>query len=656
MARIAFGGDYNPEQWPEPVWAEDVALMREAGVNLVTVGVFAWSHLEPQPGEFTFGWLDRVLDLLHNGGVRVDLGTPTAAPPPWFLHRHPEARPVTRTGTVLGGGARQSFCPSSPAYATAVNRITGALAERYGGHPAVVMWHVNNEYGNGVDACYCDGCAAAFRTWLRARHGDVDALNNAWGTSFWSQRYASFEEITPPRASTAVINPAQELDYARFASDRHLANYRREREILRRRAPDTPVTTNFMLANCKSIDYWKWAREVDVVANDHYLQAERADNHIELAMCADLTRAVAGGAPWILMEHSTGAVNWQPRNIAKRPGELARNSLAHLARGADALLYFQWRASRFGAEKFHSAMVPHQGTDSRIWREVTALGADLSTLDGLVGSRVLADVALVWDWESWWALELDSRPSADVRYRDRVEAFYERLWRAHHTVDFTHPEGDLGRYRLVVVPSLYLTTTAAAKNLADFVAGGGTLVVSYFSGIVDATDTVHPGGHPGALRDVLGVRVEEFLPLRAGETVRVGAYTADVWTEDVELVGAEAVLSYVDGPAALRPAVTRHRYRNGHAWYVSTRLDADGLDAVLARALADAGIAPVTGIPDEVEVVRRTGEHGSYLVAINHGSEPVRLSAPPGHELFTDLPCPDGVPLPGGAVRVLRVL
>ncbi|GIJ67647.1 beta-galactosidase [Virgisporangium ochraceum] len=652
MARVAFGGDYNPEQWPEPVWAEDVALMREAGVTLVTVGVFAWSHLEPRPGEFTFDWLDRVLDLLHDGGVSVDLGTPTAAPPPWFLHRNPGARPVTRTGTVLGGGARQSFCPSSPAYAQAVTRITGALADRYGHHPAVVMWHVNNEYGNGVDACYCDGCAAAFRGWLRTRYGDLDALNTAWGTSFWSQRYDAFDEITPPRASTAVINPAQELDFARFANDRHLANYRREREILKRRAPDTPVTTNFMLANCKSIDYWKWAREVDVVANDHYLQAERADNHIELAMCADLTRAVADGAPWILMEHSTGAVNWQPRNIAKRPGELARNSLAHLARGADGLLFFQWRASRFGAEKFHSAMVPHQGTGSRIWREVTALGADLARLKEVVGSRVLADVALVWDWESWWALELDARPSSDLRYRDRVEAYYERLWRAHQTTDFVHPEGDLGRYRLVVVPSLYLTTPAAAKNLTDFVRGGGTLVVSYFSGIVDATDTVHAGG---ALSDVLGVRVQEFLPLRAGESVAVGSFSADVWAEDVELAGAVAVMSYVDGPAAGRPAVTRHRHGFGHAWYVSTRLDAAGLDAVLTGALADAGIAPVTGIPDEVEVVRRTGGQGSYLVAINHGSAPARLSTPPGHELFTDLPCPDGLPLPGGAVRVLRV-
>ncbi|MFY1669164.1 beta-galactosidase [Plantactinospora sp. WMMB334] len=690
LARLAYGGDYNPEQWPEPVWAEDVELMRTAGVNLVSVGIFAWALLEPAEGRFEFGWLDRLLDLLHGGGIAVDLATPTAVPPAWFRRRYPEARLVDRHGVPLGGGARQSFCPSSPAYAEASARITEQLARRYADHPALVLWHSHNEYGGANALCHCATSAEAFRDWLRTRYGDLDGLNAAWGTTFWGQRYGDWAEIEPPVAAPTSVNPSQQLDFLRFSSDAHLANFRRERDILRRLSPGVPVTTNFMIANCKTIDYWRWAAEVDVVSNDHYLRAEEPENHIELAMCADLTRAVAGGRPWLLMEHATSAVNWQPRNIAKRPGELRRNSLAHLARGAESALFFQWRASRFGAEKFHSAMLPHGGTDTRIWREVVALGADLPSLEPLRGTRVVADVAMLWDWESWWAVELDWRPSVDLDYRERVAAYYERLWRDRLTVDFAHPERPLDGYRLVVVPSLYLTTPAAAENLRRYVAGGGTLLVSYFSGIVDADDAVHPGGHPGALRDLLGLTVEEFLPLRTGETVRLAPATSagtagtvggtdvdgdggdgspggrtdgdtggaghigDVWAEIVVPHGAEPVLTYQDGPAAGGPAVTRHTLGTGHAWYVSTRLTAAGLAPVLRAAYRDAGLVPPDGVPDGVELVRRAGADGTrFLVAINHTDRDVDLPVT-GTDLLDGTFHPGTCPLPAGTARTLR--
>lgn len=697
LNRLAYGGDYNPEQWPEHVWAEDVELMRRAGVNLVSVGIFSWALLEPAEGQFEFDWLDRLLDLLHDGGIAVDLATPTAVPPAWFRRRHPPARLVDRHGTVLGGGARQSFCPSSPAYAQASARMTEQLARRYADHPALVLWHSHNEYG-GVNAlCYCATSAEAFRTWLRDRYGDLARLNDAWGTTFWGQRYGDWAEIEPPLAAPTAVNPTQQLDFLRFSSDAHLANFRRERDILHRLAPGVPVTTNFMIANCKTIDYWRWADEVDVVANDHYLRAEQPDNHIELAMCADLTRAVARGRPWLLMEHSTSAVNWQPRNLAKRPGELRRNSLAHLARGAESVLFFQWRAARFGAEKFHSAMLPHGGTRTRIWREVVALGADLPALEPLRGTRVEADVAVLWDWESWWALELDWRPSVDLDYRERMAAYYERLWRDRFTVDFVHPERALDDYRLVVVPSLYLTTPAAAENLRRYVAGGGTAVVSYFSGIVDADDAVHPGGFPGALRDLLGLTVEEFLPLRTGETVRLGpasgctapdgrpaqhqavpgdagtrdetpagildgsldevpagALDGEVWAELVVPHGAEPVWSYLDGPAGGGAAVTRHALGAGHAWYVSTGLTAAGLAPVLRAAYRDADLVPPDGVPDGIELVRRTGTDGSrFLIAINHGARDAEVPAS-GTDLF-DGTFHDGVlQVPAGGVRALR--
>jgi beta-galactosidase len=647
---IAYGGDYNPEQWPEEVWQEDIALMRAAGVNLVSVGIFSWALLEPVPGVFTFDWLDRLLDLLHGAGIRVDLATPTAAPPAWFTRRHPGARLVDREGRILGGGGRQSFCPSSPEYARASVTITEQLGRRYGNHPALALWHVHNEFA-GVNAhCYCPNCAAAFLGWLREHHGDLDTLNAAWGTAFWGQRYGDWAEIEPPRLGPTVVNPTQQLDYLRFCSDTHLNNYRRERDVLRTLAPGVPITTNFQIANCKWLDYWKWTAEVDIVANDHYLQAERADNHIELAMCADLTRSLAGGAPWLLMEHSTSAINWQPRNIAKRAGELGRNSMAHVARGADGVMFFQWRASPFGAEKFHSAMLPYGGTDTRIWREVVQLGADLSALRDVRGSRVAADVAMVWDWESWWALELDWRPSVDLVYRERVEAYYEQLWKSHLTVDFVHPEGDLGRYPLVVVPSLYLTTPAAAKNLTDYVDNGGTLVVSYFSGIVDGNDTVHPGGHPGALRDLLGVAVEEFLPLRSGQRVRLddGA-RGDVWAEDVKLRGAEAVLRYADGPAAGGPAVTRHARGRGHAWYVSTRLDGPALADVLRKAYDDAGRTPPTGVPDGIELVHRA----PFTVVISHRDDDAYLTLA-GTDVLGAERHEGRLLVPAGAVRVVR--
>ena len=647
LDRIAYGGDYNPEQWPEEVWPEDVRLMREAGVNLVTVGVFSWALLEPAEGTYEFGWLDRLLDLLHDGGIAVDLATPTAGPPAWFTHRYPGSRLVDADGRRHGAGSRQRFCPSSPDFRAAAAAITERLATRYAGHPALVLWHVHNEYGGLNAACHCPVSAAAFRSWLADRYGDLATLNEAWGTTFWGQRYGDWAEIEPPPAGP-LTNPAQRLDFLRFSADEHLACYRTERDVLRRLSPGVPVTTNFMIAACKTMDYWRWAAEVDVVANDHYLRAEAADNHIELAMAADLTRGVAGGRPWLLMEHSTGSVNWQPRNIAKGPGELRRNSIAHFARGADGLMFFQWRASRSGAEKYHSAMLPHGGTDTRLWRDVVALGASLPALDPARTSAVEADVAMVWDWESWWALELDCRPSVDLDYKERVLACYAWLWRAHLTVDFVRPAALVG-HPLLVVPSLYLMTAEAAAAITSYVHNGGTVVVSYFSGIVDEHDTVHPGGFPGALREPLGLAVEEFRPLRTNETVRLSnGATADVWTELVEPRGAETVLTYLDGPAAGAPAVTRNQFGDGVAWYVSTRLHGDDLGEILRRACIDAGVTPRDDLPAGLEVVRR----GQVVIAINHSDTDAKLPTT-GTELLTGTHCDGVLHIPAGEVRAV---
>ncbi|MFF2774285.1 beta-galactosidase [Streptomyces sp. NPDC058052] len=663
LTRLAFGGDYNPEQWPESVWQEDVRLMREAGVTMVSVGIFSWALLEPEPGRYDFGWLDRVLDLLHANGVRVDLGTPTVAPPAWFYRAHPEALPVTADGVRHTYGSRGAICHSSPAYREAAARITTELARRYAGHPALALWHVHNEYGVPVSACHCDTCAAGFRRWLAGTYGSLEAVNEAWGTAFWGQRYGAYEEILPPRTTPTVGNPAQRLDYRRFADATLRENFRAERDILHALSPGVPVTTNFMtaLSQCDAIDYWAWGREVDLVTNDHYLITDGRRTHVNLAMAADLTRSVAGGAPWLLLEHSTSGVNWQPRNPAKRPGEMARNSLAHVARGSEGAMFFQWRQSRRGAEKFHSAMVPHGGTDTRIWREVTELGAGLGALEEIRGSRTVPDVAMVWDWQSWWAQGLEWRPSEAHDARERADSFYETLYDRHLTVDFAPPEADLSAYPLVVVPALYLTTEAAGRNLREYVENGGTLVVSYFSGIVDEHDAVHPGAYPGALRDVLGLTVDEWSPLLDHQRVGIAGpggavLTGDVWTESVRPRGAETVWTYADGPAAGGPAVTRHRLGRGTAWYVSTRLDAASLDTIVAAACEDAGVPGRTALPRDVEVVRRAGARGHYLFALNHTDAEAKVPLDgTGTELLGGERTSGTLTVPAGGVRVVRL-
>lgn len=639
---IWYGGDYNPEQWPREVWDEDMSLMNRAGISLATVGVFSWARLEPRPGEYDFRWLDEVLDLLHAHGVRVDLATATASPPPWLAARHPETLPVTEDGVRLSVGSRQQYCPSSPVYRARAGELVRRIVERYADHPALELWHVNNEYGCHVSHCYCDVSAEAFRAWLRARYGSVEELNRVWGTAFWSQRYDSFDEVMPPRAAPTFRNPTQLLDFDRFSSDELLDCYRAEAKIIRERSP-IPITTNFM-GFFKSVDYWKWAKEVDIVSDDTYPDPADPDAPAYAAMVRDLMRSLGGGAPWLLMEQSPSAVNWRRQNAAKAPGQMRAWSYQSVARGADGILFFQWRQSAAGSEKFHSGLVPHSGTDTRLWREVEQLGHELATLSGrsgdeaISGSRVPSRVAITLDWASWWAIEQPASPT-DVSYVHILFAWHRALTALGLAVDFVRSDADLSAYRLVIAPAHLAASDGQVQNLATF-AETGTLVVGFGTAITDENLHVRLGGYLGEpLRRALGVWIEEFAPPAAPDPqaqglneapalavvgdVFGGAAAGHVWGEYLRVDDAETLATFTGGALAGWPAVSRRDTGGGAGWYVATLPDPVALRRLAERIVADAGIelpSPVAS-GGQVEVVRR----GGSVFVINHGAEESEL-------------------------------
>ncbi|MFF3865859.1 beta-galactosidase [Micromonospora sp. NPDC001898] len=679
--RLRYGGDWNPEQWPERVWREDVDLMRRARVNLVTVGVFAWSRLEPAPARYDFDWLDRALDLLGEHGIAAALATPTASPPPWFSLAHPGALPVTADGVRLHHGSRDTYCAAAPAYRGAARRIAAVLADRYAHHPALALWHVHNEYGT---TCHCEHTATAFRRWLAARHGDLDTLNAAWATSFWSQHYSDWAQVSTPRATQYLANPGQLLDFRRFWSDTLLEAYAEQRDLLRAANPAVPVTTNYVLGDWVPVDHARWAAEVDLVAVDHYPSAVDGGAEEQTALAADLARGwarhgarlrtvtgpgatadggaggrspgdAAGGAAWLLMESAPNLIYTAGRMHTKEPGRMARHSLAHVARGSRGAMYFQWRAPAGGAERFHSALVPHAGPDSRVFREAVALGEALERVAEADGATVEASVAIGWDAACGWALQHPGLPSQRLNHHREVAAAHRALWRAGFGCDVVLPGDHLDGYGLLVLPALYLASDATAEWVRAYVHGGGHLVVTWLSGVADEHARVRTGGYPGAFRDVLGVRVEEFHPLADDDELPLtGGGTGRIWTETVRLAGAEPVRAYAGGVLAGQPAVTRHRYGAGTAWYVSTRPDDETYGRLLTDAALAAGAAPTCpAAPAGVEAVRRRSARGSWLFLLNHTDRPRRVPAA-GVELLTGAAIDTAVEVPAGGAAVVR--
>ena len=640
--RIWYGGDYNPDQWPEEVWDDDVRLMKKAGVNLVSVGIFSWAKIETSEGVYDFDWLDRIIDKLGEAGIAVDLASATASPPMWLTQAHPEVLWKDYRGDVCQPGARQHWRPTSPVFREYALKLCRAMAEHYKGNPYVVAWHVSNEYGCHNRFDYSEDAEHAFQQWCEERYGTIDAVNDAWGTAFWAQRMNDFSEIVPPRfiGDGNFMNPGKLLDFKRFSSDALKAFYIAERDTLAEITPDLPLTTNFMVSASGSVlDYDDWGDEVDFVSNDHYFIPGEA--HLdELAFSASLVDGIARKDPWFLMEHSTSAVNWREINYRKEPGQLVRDSLAHVAMGADAVCYFQWRQSKAGAEKFHSAMVPHAGEDSAVFRDVCELGADLNKLsdEGILGSRLAKSrVAVVFDYESEWATEHTATPPQHVHHVDEPLAWFRALADQGVTADVVPVRGAWDGYEMVVLPSVYLLSEETTRRVRDYVVGGGRLVVTYYTGISDEKDHVWLGGYPGSIRDVVGVRVEEFMPMGNDFTgvpdhldLSNGAVAHDIADVIGSVDGTATVLAtFKDNPWTGMdgvPAIVANTFGEGRSVYVGARLGREGLALSLPEILESLGMAEAGGNDGRVLHVEREGADGSrFVFSFNRTHETVRV-------------------------------
>lgn len=619
---IAFGGDYNPDQWSEETWDDDVRLMKKAGVNTVALAIFSWDRIQPQENRWDFGWLDRIIDKLGKAGIATDLASATATAPLWLYESHPEVLPRDKYGHPVNAGSRQSWSPTSPVFKEYALTLCRKLAERYGTNPYVTAWHMGNEYGWNNREDYSDNALEAFRAWCRRKYGTIDALNQAWGTTFWGQEMNGFDEVLIPRfmGADSMVNPGQKLDFERFGNDMLLDFYKAERDAIAEICPDKPFTTNFMVSTDQCcMDYADWANEVNFVSNDHYFH-EGGEMHLDELACSDaLMDSFALGKPWYAMEHSTSAVQWKPLNMRKRKGETVRDSLAHVAMGADAINFFQWRASAFGAESFHSAMVPHAGEDTKLFRQVCELGETLRTLAdaGVQGSELeRSDTAILFSAESEWATRSETLPSMKLNHWHDVRDWYRAFLDAGTRADIMPLKYDWSDYKTVVLPTVLMLSAVDTRRLADFAAAGGRVVVGYATGLIDENFHTWLGGYPGAgnglLRDMLGIRGEEFNILGSGvegepEAIRLGAggevaledaaalngATTRLWQNDVTVTGDRTqVLAMYAGEEADEweldgmAAVTRNPYGAGEAYFVGCDLDVADLTKLIRTYLA----------------------------------------------------------------------
>ena len=636
--KLLHGGDYNPEQWLDrpDILAQDIELMKKARVNTVTLGVFSWSALEPEEGVFKLDWLADIIHNLYANGIRTILATPSAARPAWLAHKYPEVRRVRADRVRELYNRRQNYCYTSPIYHEKVRTIDQKLAQRFGNDPAVILWHISNEMGGD---CHCALCQAEFRRWLQARYGTLAALNKAWNARFWSHDYTDWEQIESPAPQGENAVQALALDWKRFVSDRHIDFLKFERDTVKEIAPNAKFTVN-MMYRFDGIDYFKMAKEIDVASWDNYPTWHKSGETVEetaldTAMMHDLFYSMKD-KPFLLMESSPSFTNWQPVSKQKKPGIAELAALQTVAHGADSVLYFQWRASRGAEEKFHGAVIGHDGReDARSFTETAQVGLRLEALAEITAVKREKQAAIVHDWQNKWALEGSCGPrNAGMGYWDELKRHYNALAREGIAVEFVDQNADLAGYGLVVVPMLYLLTDAFAKKLCAFAQNGGTVIVTYWSGVVDESDLCRLGDTPYGLTELLGLRRTEIDGMYDGENRRcmptagctLPAAQASALCEVAALDEkdpAEPLSLYEEDYFAGHPAAAVHRYGKGRAYYLASRFDEAFYRAFYHDAAKEIGLSPAwpEALPEGVLAVRR----GSFVFVQNCTEQPVTV-------------------------------
>ncbi len=633
--KLAYGGDYNPEQWPEDTWEEDMRLLKLAHIDTLTLNVFSWAALQPSENEYRFEKLDKIMEMAKKHQMNVCLATSTSAHPAWMARKYPEVLRTDFYGTKRKFGARHNSCPNSSVYRKYSVRLAEKLAERYQNYDNIIGWHIANEYGG---ECYCENCEKAFRVWLRERYGSLEELNRAWNTSFWGHTFYDWEEIVLPDRRTEHFSENEttaqtiSIDYRRFNSDSILKCFRLEYEAVKKYTPQIPVTTNLMEGPYKALDYRKWGKYMDFISWDNY--PSNADSYSKIAFSHDLMRSVGDGKPFVLMEQTPSAQNWQPVNALKRPGVMRLWSYQAVAHGADAVLFFQLKRSIGSCEKYHGAVIDHAGHEhTRVFREVTELGKELAELgDEILGATGAAEVALMFDWENWWAVEYSAGPSVRLKYLDEIMNYYAALHSRNIPVDIVGEENDLTGYKVVIAPVLYMTKPGVDERIREFVKQGGTFVTTFFSGYVDENDLVIIGGYPGRLRDILGIWVEEIDALpdtKENSFVYDGqAYRAGMLCDIMHLEGAKALAEYQEDFYAGTPVITCNEFGKGQAYYVGTRPEEAFYGRLVQEVCDKQQIRPAAETPSGMEAVARVRGKEHYLFLLNHKEETGAVCVP----------------------------
>jgi beta-galactosidase len=623
-----FGVAYYPEQWPEERWLIDAQLMAEAGFNVVRLAEFAWSKMEPTAGQFDFAWLDRAIEILAAQGISVVLGTPTASPPPWIMHKHSDIFRVREDGWRASFGNRREYCPTNPAYHEYARRIVTGMAEHYAQHPAVIGWQIDNEFG---DRCYCPHCAKAFQNWVRARYESLQDVNQYWGTIFWSHVYNEWDEIPVPLSMGGSPNPGLALDFYRFSSDSYVAFQQMQIDILRELCPHHFVTHNFMGFQYDRINYFDLARKLDFVSWDNYprtqwsMEAEVDPSRIALA--ADTMRGLKRQNFWV-MEQQAGPAGWEVVSVAPRPGELRLWAYQSIAHGADAIVFFRWRTARFGAEEYWHGLLDHDATLSRRYEEIKRMGAEIEKAGAtIVGSTVQPQVGIILSYDARFAFQIqENNPQLD--YPEHLQQFYRALYQRRVVIDVTEASADLSAYRLVIAPALHVITPPIAENLKRFVTAGGVLVLSPRSGVKDEANAVVNQRLPGLLADLCGVEIEEYDSLPAGvhngleftlpELARSNLPAARVWCDVLKPKGATVVARYTRDFYAGKPAITLNRFGAGWVIYMGTVGDGLLYESLAGWFLNLAGVRRMITAPRGVQVAERWQGDRRLLFVLNH--------------------------------------